>query len=356
MIIEVNGTQYSGWTNAVANVRLDTIADAFSFTATAQDGKPLPFKGGEDCSVFVDELKVLTGHIEIVNVDGNSSAHDITIDGRSSTGDVLDSKIGALPDIRPPVSLARVISLVLSHLGSPVKVVDEVKPSLFTKAEDLAAPEPGQDAFEFIQALARKKQVLLSSDADGNLLITKSSGTEIDATIHHRVNNNDNNVIQYSVSYDTTGRYNRYRLTTQLNPLSLVDASSSSNPKIADQSSEVLDTLIRVGRQFVLVSENAGSNPLDRARWEANIRKARGRVYGCTVHGYRNQSGDIWRVNNLVQVIDEFAGINSRMLLNTIQYSLDVDNGRLTTMTFVEKNAYTLELEEPDTDVVEDGF
>jgi prophage tail gpP-like protein len=44
------------------------------------------------------------------------------------------------------------------------------------------------------------------------------------------------------------------------------------------------------------------------------------------------------------------------MLLNTIQYSLDVDNGRLTTMTFVEKNAYTLELEEPDTDVVEDGF
>jgi hypothetical protein len=44
------------------------------------------------------------------------------------------------------------------------------------------------------------------------------------------------------------------------------------------------------------------------------------------------------------------------MLVNTIQFSEDIDNGKLTTLAFVERNAYTLELEEPDTDVVEDLF
>jgi prophage tail gpP-like protein len=136
----------------------------------------------------------------------------------------------------------------------------------------------------------------------------------------------------------------------------LINAGDVANSSVANQSSQVLDSVIRAGRQFALAAENAGSNPIERARWEANVRKARGRIYACTVHGFRNQTGDIWRVNKLVRVNDEYAGINSRMLVNTIQFSEDIDNGKLTTLAFVERNAYTLELEEPDTDVVEDLF
>ncbi len=351
MIIEVNGTQYSGWISASAKIRLDSLSNEFNFNATSQDGKPLPFKGGEKCVVFVDGEKILTGHIEIVTIDGDSKKHTISITGRDKTGDIADSKIGSIEDIRPISSLKKIIEGVINHIGSDIKVIEDFKPDVFVKSDDLAAPEPGQPVWDFIETLARKRQVFLSSTPDGDVLITRSSGIEIDATLQQKINDNTNNVLSYSVSYDTTGRYNIYRISSQLNPVALVHSGVVLNSKIASQDRQVSDGDIRIGRQFVLVAESAGANPLNRAQWESNIRRARGRVYGVTVHGFRNQTGNLWAVNELVQVIDEFADINSRMLVNTVQFTLDGDSGRNTTMSLIEKDAYKLEVAEPSTDI-----
>ena len=113
-----------------------------------------------------------------------------------------------------------------------------------------------------------------------------------------------------------------------------------------------MDSDIRAGRQFVIVAENAGSNLLDRAKWEANVRKARGRVYGATVDGFYNETGELWQVNKLVQVVDEFVDINSRMLINSVNFSANIYGGKNTTLSLVEKNAYSLTLEEPGVDEV----
>lgn len=353
MIIEVGGTQYKGWTSATANIRLDALSNAFSFSVTAAKGKALPFKGGEECSILVDGEKVITGHIELVNIDMDATSHNIDITGRDNTGDVIDSKIGSVSDIRPPITLKRIIELLLKDIDSPVTVSETFTPEPFKKIEDLAAGEPGQDVWEFIESLARKRQVLLTSDADGNIVIARSTGEEVEATLHHRIADNTNNVLSASISYDMTGRYNKYLIVTQLNPIAIVGAASTSNSAIVNQTSDaIFDSAIQIGRQYVLLSENSGASPKDRAIWEANIRKARGRVYSCSVSGYRNQTGDLWRVNTVIRVDDEQADIESRMLINSVQFSIDTDNGRLTTLSLVEKNAYTLELEEPSVDKI----
>lgn len=352
MIIEVDGIQYSGWTSASAKLRLDSVTNEFNFNATSKDGKPLPFKGKEKCTVFVDGEKILTGHIEIVTIDGDAKKHDISITGRDRTGDIIDSKIGSVEDIRPIVSLKKIIQAAIKHIGSDVKVEQAkgLEIADFVKSEDLAAPEPGQPIWDFIESLARKRQVLLSSTPDGDVLITRSSGIEVDATLQHKINDNKNNVLSYSVSYDTTGRYNVYRISSQLSPVALIHAGTVLNSKIVSQDKQVSDGDIRIGRQFVLVAENAGANPLDRAKWERNVRRSRGRVYGVTVHGFRNQTGNLWAINELVQVVDEFADINSRMLVNTVQFTLSDTSGRNTTMSLIEKDAYNLEVAEPTTD------
>ena len=352
MIIEVDGVQYSGWTSASAKIRLDSVTNEFNFNATSQDGKPLPFKGKEKCSVYVSEEKVLTGHIEIVTIDGDAKKHTISITGRDKTGDIIDSKIGSVEDIRPIISLKRIIEAAIKHIGSDVKVIqaEGLEIADFVKSEDLAAPEPGQPLWDFIETLARKRQVLLSSTPDGDVLITRSSGKEIDATLQHKIRDDENNVLSYSVSYDTTGRYNVYRISSQLSPVALVHAGTVLNSKIASQDKQVSDGDIRLGRQFVLVAENAGANPLDRAKWERNVRRARGSVYGATVHGFRNQTGNLWAVNELVQVVDEFADIETRMLVNTVQFTLDPNDGTNTTMSLIEKDAYKLKVAEPSTD------
>ena len=349
MILEVNGTQYSGFLEARAILRLDSLANSFSFQATSEDGLPMPFLGGEKCSVNIEGETILTGFIEIMDVSGNSKAHDIVIQGRDKTADLLDSMVGSLSDIRPPISLKSIIEKVLEHIDSDVDVIDEVSPAIFETAEDLAAPDPGQEAFKFIESLARKRQVLLTSNGDGDIVIAQSSGIETEAVLQNHIESDANNVLTYAVSYDSTGRYNKYHVLSQLNPLPLVEAGTTSHSAIVDQSASVTDPEIRAGRKHVVVAEAMSSKNKgrDRAAWESNIRIARSKVYSATVHGNKGSDDELWRVNRLVKVEDQFCSINTMMLINSIEFSLSSDGGRQTSLSLVNKNAYTLELSEP---------
>lgn len=353
MKLEVDGAAYENFTGATAALRLDALSNTFDFEAVAVDGTPLPFKGGEACRVLVDDITVVTGYIEIVDINYDATGHSISISGRDKTGDLLDSTIGAIPDIRPPMSLQQVIETVLNHLSiAGVIVVDTVVPPLFNKAEDLGAPEPGESAFSFIEALARKRKVLLTSDSGGNIVITRSEPTDNGGVLQNVLGAEDNNVLVGSVSYDRTGRFNVYRFAASQNPVALFNAGTPDLAALVDQSDGFSDQDIRVGRQLVLIAENPASKAenVDRATWEANIRKARGRVYSVTVAGYRHggyAGGPLWQINELVTVKDDFAGIDAQMLVNTVTFNFDA-TGRTTTLSLVEKDAYTLALAEPE--------
>ena len=361
MKIEVNGVQYGDFTAANATLRLDALSNTFGFAATSDEAQPLPFRGGEACKVFVDGEQVLAGFIEVVNVSGDSTNHSIDIQGRDKTGDLLDSSIGSLEPLSGRVSLATLCKKVIAHIGASIEVVDEVNPKSFNAAEDIANPDPGDNAFEFLEKYARKRQVLLTSNAEGNLVITTSSGEFVLGFLQNRIDDvgETNNVLRYEVSYDTTGRFNLYRSISQLNPNALSLAGDISPSVIANQGSTSSDADIRRGRQHVLVSEAMSSSgqSADRAKWEADIRKARGRVYSATVDGYRDQFSDLWRINKLITVLDDDAGIEAKMLINSVNFSLDSQaesGGRTTTLSLLARNAYTLELEEPVEDEVGD--
>lgn len=364
--IEVDGVEYENFVSASAILRLDALARTFTFEATAEDAAPLPFRGGEACKVKADGDTVLTGNIEIVNAEGDDSSHSIELTGRGRTGDLLDSSIGGLSHIKPG-TLRGIVQQVIAHLdpdtapADRIPVVDEARPASYNKAEDLAAPEPGENAFNFLERLARKRQVLLTSNADGAVVIAQGSGVEIPgAFIQHRIADSSNNVLKWSVSYDQTGRYNSYKMVSQMNLLALNLAGSPSAESVVGQGQDkvVLDQAIRRGRQLVLVGESMSSGPEDerRAKWEQNIRRARGAVYSVVVDGYRNQVGLLWEPNTLIQVVDEHAGIEAKMLVNTVEFNLDADTGSTTTLSFVESDAYSLALEEPETEKLGDGL
>jgi prophage tail gpP-like protein len=350
MKLEVNGVAYENFTGAAAELRLDALSNTFSFEAASVEGAPLPFKGGEACRVLVDDEPVLTGSIELVTVDYDSTTHSIAMSGRDKTGDLLDSNISNLSDLRAPISLKAAVEKVIAHLGADLTVVDEATPALFNDAEDLGAPEPGENAFTFVEALARKRQVLLTSNSAGNVVITQSTPVDSGAVLQNIIGATDNNILTGSVSYDRTGRFNIYRFAAALNPVTLLSAGVTDLAELVDQSDGVTDAAIRQGRQLVLLSESPSSKTQNskRATWEANIRRARGRVYSVTVLGYRHGgfTGPLWNINELVTVQDDFAGIDAQMLVNTVAFNFD-ESGRTTTLSLVEKDAYTLALAEP---------
>lgn len=354
--LEVEGITYAGWVSASVQIRMDSISRVFGFEATSKDGFPLPFTTGEVCKVKVDGELVVTGTIEVVNVDGDAESHFIAVQGRDFTSDILDSQIGEMSDIRPSSSttLKSVCERIISHIGSDLEVDDQVGPPPFNKAEDLFAPEAGIGSFEFLEQLFRKRQVLMGSTVEGQLAIIRSSGKRIDAEIRHKANDDENNVLAYSVSYDRTGRFHRYKAISQMNATAALTWVDQNKPKLVYQVGTSLDddpiVGIRAGRQMVIVSESLASEgeAKKRAEWQRNISTARGNVYSATVHGYRHQAGDLWSVNTLPHVIDDFAGLDAWMLIDSVTYVESLEVGHQTTLGLVAGDTYTLEAATPD--------
>ena len=351
MRLEVNGVEFENFLSAQVQIRLDSLCRAFSFTAVSTRGDPLPFSGGESCRVIVDGEAVLTGHIEIVDADYDKESHTITVEGRDKLGDLVDSSLLAIDDIRSPITLKQIVERIISALGLDIIVIDEANPEPFNESEDIASPEPGQNAFEFLEAIARKRQVFLTSNGAGNLVILKSPGADSGYLLQNIIDANDNNILSGSVSYDNTGIFNKYTMSSSMNPVALNSAGDTDIASIVNQSGSATGSARlsgRVGRQLVLVSEGSFSNDEDgkRADWEKRIREARSRVHSVSVQEYRPEN-DLWAVNTTVGIVDEFAKINERMLINSVTFSQDADSGSLTNLSLIEENAYNLELAEP---------
>lgn len=357
--IEVNGVNYTHFTTVRVTRQLDTLAGSFSFNATSVSKiNPIPFLQNDICKVYIDNILFLTGYIEVINVSYSSNTHSINIEGRSLTADIIDSTIDAI-EIVPPISLQKAIETVVAHIGSNIKVISNVTNlDNFNSAEDVLSPEVGDNAFSFIEKLARKRQVLLTSDKNGNLVITRSGSTRSPITLKSLISYDGNNILGASVSYDNSNRFYRYIVKSQLNLVAANFSGISDMSSVSEQKSKPhIDSDIRSSRQFVTQAENSSSDKQssDRAIWEANIRKARSLVYSCTTP-IKSVDGALWEPNQITHVIDDFSNIDSELLLNSVTYEDSNDNSQVN-LAYVNKNAYKLELEkQPKSDKLGEGF
>jgi len=359
MILEVNGIPYTFFTSAAVDIRLDAFCRTFRFGATNTGEAALPFRGGEAVRVLDGDDVLVTGNIEQVNADYDDTGHSITVSGRDKAGDILDSTLEASGDFVPPLTMKRAVELIVKQLGVDVTVADDVRPAAFDKAGDLLAPEPGQNAFDFLESLGRKRRVFLTTDGEGRIHIIRGSTARSPGALQNILGADDNNVLSASVSYDLTGRYRSYKSLSGLNPLALQAAGVTSVEATVNQKGRAIDSAIRAGRQLTFIPESQLSSGVnsERASWEANVRKARSRVYSAVVQGFRPApDSPPWQVNTVVDIVDDFAGINGAMLINSVSYNLDETSGSTTTLGLVATNSYTLALDEPQTETLGGGF
>jgi prophage tail gpP-like protein len=272
---------------------------------------------------------------------------------------LVDSTLRSVSDFVPPITLKRVAQLAIKDIGADMQVIDLANPQAFSIASDMLTPEPGEGAFSFLEKLAKKRKVLLTSDADGNLVITRA-GTERSAgRIQHILGASDNNVLSASTSYDMTARFNRYTFTSALNLDALTKAGITTPEHIVNQRGYAIDESVRRSRQLALQPETslAARDNTARAEWEANVRQSRGKLYSCVVQGHREiPGGALWAVNKLIPIVDDFAGINGDMRISAVAFSLDESRGRTTTLTMMPPNAFTLSLSQPKTEIVGNAF
>ncbi len=358
IVLEINGTPYTGFTSAAASKSMTDISGEFTFSVSALgELQKFPIKNGSEARILVDNKPFITGYVEAVDIDYDSNSHQISVKGRDKTCDIVDNTVGGDLSFTAGISLQEIIQKVLESYGleNSIKVSSNVQLDVFDSNElGNISLQSGETAFNFIVKYAAKRQVLTMSDGDGNILLARTPSDEDRLnTILTSSPNYQGTILNAKVSYDNTKRFYKYIILSQQNSVTkgLVTeiGDTVDNAKIVSMTAVAYDEDIRHTRIRYLMqnseSDNEQQSLQDRVQWEANHRMATGFKYTATVQGFSpiNDQANIWQPNMLVMINDEYCDIlNQLLLIKSVSFKYGLD-GSTTTLELIDKDGYSIE-------------
>lgn len=352
LTIKLNGLDYTNWETAEVFRSMEMLCGSFSFTSSADENNLFPIKVGSIVDITADGISVLKGYVEKIRINWSIDSHSITVSGRSRLCDLLDSTVGETKEFVGSIWLFDVIRKVLNDIGlNDVEIKDETGGYDIFQGTDIVSAEPGLKAFDFLEKYARKKQILLTNDGKGNLVLARASKEVFPAVLKNKVDGNDNNILSATHNIDTSNRYNKYIVHSQLNTQ---NQDEGVKPKdIASQKGQAIDGEIRTSRILEINAEESSDSQtaIERAKWEANFRRAQSKQYKPTVQGH-SVNGQVWKPNVLVEVQDDFSDVQATLLVSSVRYTQSIEGGSTTVLGVVAKDAYTLQAEQDARDAV----
>lgn len=338
----INSTKYSGWKQASIDISIENLSATFQLSLTdrwSNDSAPVVIKPTDACELKIDNQTLITGYIDIVNLNVDASNHGITIAGRDKTSDIIDCSIINGTGQYKNLTLTEIVSRICEPFNIEVQAeVDTGEPFPTFNVEQ------GSTALESIQKLCAARQCLAISDGGGGLIITRAGTEKIETNLLEGVN-----ILSGIASYDYTLRYNKYIVKGQQQGNDNLDVDS-----ISGNSATVTDSGVVRYRPLVVVADGQSSRNdcSTRANWELNTRKGRSRRFTITVVGWQQPNGELWTINKLVFINSRYLGVYDNLLICAINFSIDSNDGQITTLTLTSPDAYlTIQTESIDIDL-----
>lgn len=330
--LHVNGTIYGGWRRTSAQRSIEQIANGFELSVTERwPGQSVsrPIKPGDKCQLKLDGEAVITGHVDDSEPEYDQQSHSLSVKGRDATGDLVDCSAIYKTGQWANATLDRIARDLCAPFGIKVKVETDVG-AAFSSYNI----QEGESVFECIERAARLKAVLLVSDGEGNLVITRA-GTRRSATALTE----GDNILKARGQFGWKDRYSIITVKGQERGTDDFFGEHAAGP-----SASVKDETISRYRPLIVLAEahGAGATLRDRAEWERNVRMGRGNRGSITVQGWRDGSGALWQPNTLITVTSPMLWLNAaEMLIVGCTYTLD-DSGTMTTLSIARREAFDL--------------
>lgn len=354
MNVFIEGQEISGFKEISVSRDLDNFCGQFNITLTSGLNKPFPVKRQAEIEIKTAGFPLLKGYVEKINVGYSQDSHDIMIQGRDITCDIIDTTTDGSFEFNPPTNLVSIIEEILAyHKIEDILVENEVNNLKNFVTGDIIAGELGTSLFSVIESYCRLRQVLPITSEEGNIILLQTSSPENSgASISHLIGEAGalNNVLSAGASYDDSDRYSEYNAYGQGN-VSALSGASQNPADVSSRKGNIADTKVRAGRQLNFQAERASSakDLADRALWEANIRRARSAEYKPKVQGHLKGPGlGPWKLHEVSQVVDEFADIKAAMLCKAVEFNFSESSGSTTSLVFVVKDAYSLQAEQDE--------
>jgi len=179
MILKINGKSFDFFESTSVQLKYDSVGSTFSFTAFFDVNnsdhrnlfKPLTYR-----SVVIEHQgkRLITGVVLNSSFSSQAESKLVTISGYSKTGVLEDCEIPV--DQYPLQSDGQSLIQIARKLASPFGITVNVDPIVSTLANevyDTTTAGEKQTVKSYLTELATQKNVIITHDEFGNLLLTK---------------------------------------------------------------------------------------------------------------------------------------------------------------------------------------
>ncbi len=326
----IDGRRYWGWSSVRVSAGIDRCVSDFRievserWTGQGEDWKILPFAA---CQVLIDDEPVLTGYVEEYSPSIGAVEHRTTIAGKSKTGDLVECTPEILGGQFRGYSLAAIARAVCAPFGVAVVVGTSAADMTFQNVQI----ERCETGFSFLERLGRLAGVLLTDDANGNLLLTTAGQNAAAGALVEGVN-----IQAATARLSSHGRYSQFIVKGQ----SGLSAGTSVQTGLR---AEADDASVPRYRPRVVIAESQ----LSLAQMQQRANWLRQRAFGMatsadiTLAGWRQADGSLWQPNLTVPVTSSALGVDADLLIARVEFNLSAQSGRTTTLHVGPVQAFT---------------
>jgi prophage tail gpP-like protein len=330
----VNGLKFAGWISVRIEAGLERLARSFELSVTQKwPGSEAPrIKPGDLCEVFIDDDLVCTGYVDATPISYDAHGITIVINGRSKTGDLIDSSAEFTTGQFKGLS----VEAIAKKLSAPysVNVINETATGAVITDFQI---QQGETVFESLDRLSKQRQVLFTDNAAGDVVIASpgsrgSANSALELGI---------NILSGNAGFDFSEVYSSYTVKGQ---------KSGTDDIFGANASQISGTAVdgTIKRRRVLVVKQYGqadaNTCLQRANYEKQTRQAKAGEIRYRVAGWRQANGTLWQPNLSVQITDAIMGIDKSLIISECTYTLD-DSGMITELVVIPEGAFTTEPE-----------
>lgn len=333
--LKIDGVFYGGWKSLRVTRSIEQIAGTFDLEITERwPGNPIasPIKPGKRCQLLLDGEPVITGWVDLVAPDYDSNRHTIRVSGRDKTGDLVDCSAMHKSGQWANVTLLQLARDLLAPYDISVSVAAGVNAGSAFSSFNI---QEGETVFECLDRAARMKALLLTSDALGNLVITRAGTLRSDYALVE-----GQNIKAARAEFSQKERFSRYQIKGQGR------LGADGEQEHAAVTGVITDPAITRHRPLIVLAESHSNNTTlrDRAEWERNVRRGRGARGSITVQGWADLGGALWQPNTLIPVTSPLLWLKDAepLLIVGCSYSLDEQGGTLTELAIARPESFQL--------------
>jgi len=332
----VGGMLYEGWKKVEVSRSIKEMAGEFSLEVSerfsgGRDGPAVlmgwRIRPGDPCIVLYAGVPVITGYVDVYSPDYDARKHEVKIQGRSKTADLVDSS--AESDVpngeMRNVGLDQLARKLAGAHGIGVKVEAQIKERF-----DFVRAHPGETKHEMLERYARPGAVALTDDQFGNLRLMHALGGGGFALIEGV------NILEASATLRADNRYSDYEVKGQ-------DRGSDQQfgKTVAEIKARVTDGAVKRYRPFVVGNETktTKSHARNRADWECASRAGESTRAEVTVLDWLvGGAGPLWMPGMVGMLVSPMLAISRPMAVEAVRHSQD-EGGTVTQVTLVPPEA-----------------